>query len=385
MYNFSPLAVISTAATLLMVGVGMIVALLPQRILTLSGSLQDVGYLASFFAFSYLVVQIPIGRLADKFGSKSFLILGYCICCFSGISFAAARTPEGFFFGRFLQGAGEAPIWALGPALLSLAYPHAKGKVIGIYNACIHAGLTIGPLLGLLPFGNSTSQLPFLLFALACFGGGLAVFLFLPKNSPSPIIIVSEASDFKALAGLVSSREPLLTLSSILLYGACYGIFISVLPASLSLSKNFDSFDNVVFFALFYIAISISQLVVGPLSDRYSRYLFMIMGLALAAVGIVIFDLFVLPWIYVPLTIASIGLGVFCVSSIAYLNECVPDGLKATISSAYYLAWGLGYFLGPMLVGWVGELGSQRIAFQTLAALILIQTLSLWVLKTRKI
>ena len=147
MSKFKILAVVSTAASLLMIGVGMIVARLPQRVLELSGSLQDVGYVASFFAISYLIVQLPVGNLADRFGIKLFLISGYLLCAVAGLIFFYADTSKAIFFGRFLQGAGEAPIWALGPALLSLTYPHAKGKVIGIYNASIHAGLSVGPLI----------------------------------------------------------------------------------------------------------------------------------------------------------------------------------------------------------------------------------------------
>ncbi|MDR3279984.1 MAG: MFS transporter [Synergistaceae bacterium] len=60
---------------LMMIGVGMIVALLPQKIIALDGHGRNVGYLASMFAISYIVLQIPIGALADKYGFKKFLIL----------------------------------------------------------------------------------------------------------------------------------------------------------------------------------------------------------------------------------------------------------------------------------------------------------------------
>ena len=40
--------------------------------------------------------------------------------------------------------------WALGPAVLSIAYPEKKGAVIGFYNAACHLGLTFGPILGIM-------------------------------------------------------------------------------------------------------------------------------------------------------------------------------------------------------------------------------------------
>ena len=122
----TPLLVLSLSATLLMLGVGMIVALLPQRIYAMTGSLESVGLVASIFAFAYLLVQLPIGALSDRLGPKRFLVIGYLLCTLSGIVFFSTGTSSGIFLGRAVQGLGEAPIWALGPAVLSLAYPTAN-------------------------------------------------------------------------------------------------------------------------------------------------------------------------------------------------------------------------------------------------------------------
>lgn len=370
MSGFRYLFVVSFAASLLMVGVGMIVALLPQRILEFSGSLSDVGYLASAFALSYLVVQVPIGNFADRFGAKPFLTLGYGLCCVSGLVFVFAGSSEAVFLGRFIQGAGEAPVWALGPALLSLAYPQAKGKVIGIYNAAIHIGLTIGPLLGILLFPTGAGNLPFAVFAVLCFFGGVTVLLFLPRVPAISRLTVGRAPSLRDMLGLVTARGPAIVLAGVVLYGAGYGIFISVLPASLALTKSFDALAIGVFFALFYGAISVSQVVVGPLSDRHGRRVYMVSGFVLAATGFASFAPFPQPWIYAPLTLASFGLGVFCVSSMAYLNESVPESSRATISGSYYLAWGLGYFLGPLVVGRLGEALHPQAGYWVLAFLI---------------
>ena len=345
----------------------MIVPLLPQRIISLSGSMDSVGYIASMFALTYLMLQLPIGSMADKLGAKPFLVFGYILCGISGLIFFYAQTPKTIFLGRLVQGAGEAPIWALGPALLSLAYPYAKGRVIGIYNAAIHAGLTAGPLLGILLFPSGSSNTPFLIFAVLCFCAGTATLLLLPQRATAVEERFEQTPGLKALVKLFRLRGPQITLIGILIYGAAYGIFTSVLPAYLVLSKGFDNQSIGVFFALFYIAISVSQLIVGPLSDRHGRSVFMIAGLGIASMGVALFDPLPHPWVYLPLTLASFGLGVFCVSSMAHLNECVPRSLKASISGSYYLSWGVGFFFGPILVGQVGEIFSPEFGYYILA------------------
>ena len=334
-----------------MVGVGMVVALLPERVLGLSGSLRDVGFLAAAFALSYLLMQMPLGYLADRLGAKPFLVLGYLLAAVSGIVFYFSSSPETVFLGRLIQGAGEAPIWALGPAILSLAYPRAKGKAIGIYNAAIHAGLAVGPLVGIHLILHGDAGLPYLAFVALCLSGGLLVLFFLPRTIAPSVPVGTPTPAIGELRGLIKNREPALTLLGILLFGAGYGVCISVLPAMLALDKGFDSVSNGVYFILFYVSIGAAQVVVGPLSDRYGRPRYMAAGLVLGAAGLASFESLSHPWIYAPLTVASIGLGVFGVSSIAHLNDCVSASLKATVSASYYLAWGLGYFLGPLVVG----------------------------------
>ncbi len=53
---------INISVFLIMLGVGMTVALLPQRIMNLSNSVSSVAYLASAFALPYVLFQIPIGN-----------------------------------------------------------------------------------------------------------------------------------------------------------------------------------------------------------------------------------------------------------------------------------------------------------------------------------
>ncbi|WP_193368400.1 MFS transporter [Pelagibius marinus] len=376
MSSLKLLFVIGVAASLLMVGVGMIVPLLPQRVMLLSGSLQSAGFIASSFAISYVLIQLPLGRFADRLGVKPFLLLGYGLCALSGVLFFYAASPKALYLGRFIQGLGEAPIWALGPALLSLAYPQAKGRVIGLYNAAIHTGLAAGPLLGILLFPRGEGQLPFLVFAALCGLGGVTVLLLPRRPTPKEQIVGKPASLGETLA-LLRLRGPLTALSGIFLYGAGYGIFISVLPASLVHAKGFSASSTAVVFALFYGAISLSQIVAGPLSDRQGRHPYMVAGLVLAAAGFASFTPLPQPWTFGALTLASLGLGIFCVASMAYLNDCVPAALKGTISGSYYLSWGLGYFVGPVAVGYLAEASGALAAYALLAGAFALQALAL--------
>lgn len=327
---------LNLAVFIMMLGVGMIIALLPQKIITLTGSAATVGYLASAFAISYIILQVPIGNLSDRWGFKYFLVCGYLLCAFTGLIYYFANLPNFYFLGRILQGAGEAPVWALAPALLSIKYAEKKGRVMGIYNATIHFGLTIGPILGIILGRILQGNQPFLFYATACFAGSLIVLLSVEKETDAKMSKL-QPIHFKKIFELMTHKKSLIALIGIALYGAGYGMFLTNIPAFLIRFKGFSQLYVSIFFALFYIAISLSQLITGPLSDRLGRKIFMVTGLAIAAIGVAIFPYFTHPWISILLAITSLGFGVFYLSSMAYLNEVVPNSLKGTITGAYYL------------------------------------------------
>ena len=243
----------------------MIVPLLPQRIIALTGSLKTVGYLASAFAVPFVLLQFPIGRLSDRYGFRRFLLMGYLICSISGLLYCFPKTQELIFFGRLLQGLGEAPLWSLAPALLTTLYPEAKGKVIGFYNASFHIGLTLGGAFGILISGYWVENEPFLLFTILSILAALLILVGVkePELSTSAF---DDATDTKELKKLFKSPVTLAVFSGILLYGAGYGISLTVLPSFLIQNKGFTPGRNRMFF---YVLLYWHQ----PVSDNYRPHI----------------------------------------------------------------------------------------------------------------
>jgi MFS family permease len=374
---------INVSVFLLMVGVGLIVALLPQRIMKLSASVSDVGILASAYAIPNVLLQIPIGNLSDRFGFKSFLVGGYLLCGLTGFLYFFADTPKLYFGGRFLQGIAEVPIWALAPALLSIQYSSDKGKFMGIYNASLHCGLTIGGLMSIIIFRIWQGNEPFLLFAVMSILGGLITTLFV-KNPTQKSTDKVTAVKIRENWSLFANRTNLLVFSGITLYGAGYGIFITIIPAFLIDTMNVTQTIIGVFFALFYIALSLSQLLSGTWSDRKGRKPAMVVGLLMAALGIATFHKCQYPLFIVCLALASLGLGMFCVSSMAFLNERVSDSLKGTISGAFYFSWGAGYFFGPLLMGRIGSSVDFHTGFSLFSCLTIVQVVAIIMVVKRR-
>lgn len=361
---------LNCAIYIFMFGVGLITPLLPAKILNLSGSTVQVGWLASAFACSYLLFQVPMGFWADKFGFKIFIAFGYFVCGAAGCIYLIADSSNLILGGRFIQGIGEAPLWALAPALLSILKPTYKARIIGWYNASLHIGLTSGSILGFAVHGYLPEYQAFLIFTSLCFLAGTLTVVCGNEGATSPVIPETRFDiDNQTLFQLIRDRRIHCVLSGIAVYGAAYGVFLTIIPSFLLSGDRFSHTSVGWLFIGFYIGISLAQLVGGYIADKKGRFLPMVTGLLLVALGLILFPHFTFGIAISFLSISSFGLGLFLIGSMAILNDQVGNKSKGFVSGLFYLFWGGGYFTGPLILGYAGEQGLYIQGFTSLGVL----------------
>lgn len=354
------------AVYLFMCGVGLITPLLPGKIYSLSQSVIHVGAVASAFALAYVVIQVPMGILADRFGYKRFIVAGYIFCGIAGLLYLFGTSPSQLITGRIIQGMGEAPLWALPIALLSILKAKKKRKYLAWYNGAIHLGLTSGAVFsffGLRLFGD---EIIFSLYILFCFLSaimvvfgveGKCVTIDSPEEFPE-----SENSDKKTF---ILKPNILVILKSITVYGAGYGLFMTIIPNYITQLGTWGTAGSGILFIAFYSGVTIAQFIGGPVSDKSGRLLPMVTGLLLYSVGIMSFSHLSSPLaMFVILLLSGFGLGFYLTGSIAYLNEQAGRNLKGFLSGLFYCFWGTGYFCGPMILGYISELGFVDYGFK---------------------
>lgn len=376
MEKHSQLLLLSFAVFLLMTGDGMVLALLPNVVITLTGASASVWHLAAAYALAQVLSQLPVGLLADRWGAKPFLLLGYILSTIAGLLFYGGNNVHLILFGRLLQGMGEAPLLSLAPALLSVRYAANKGKAIGIYNAAIYLGLTLGPLLRVMVLNAWSDRQICLLYAVFCLFSTFIIGCCLQAHGDSRHSTGATLTPGDCLL-LIRKPQIAAVLWGIALYGAGFGLFMTVIPAFLLTVKDYSQAGINIFFSMFYVAISLAQLTIGCLSDRLGRQLFMVAGMLVAAAGIAAAVSFQSLALILVLCCASFGLGAYYLASMAFLTERVPAGCKGAITGIYYLFWGTGMFWGPMLLsGYIQATGYQS-GFQAFSLLLLLQVILL--------
>ncbi len=110
------------------------------------------GYLLGAYNWTYMVCQLPIGVVLDKFGVRRIGRISTFI--WSIASFGAAVTPNipGFFSARFLLGVGEAPTFPANAKAVGSWFPQQERSfATSLFDAAAKFAPAAGvPLIGVL-------------------------------------------------------------------------------------------------------------------------------------------------------------------------------------------------------------------------------------------
>ncbi|MCL6445370.1 MAG: MFS transporter, partial [Alicyclobacillus sp.] len=108
-----------------------------------------LGTMASVQYFLYMVLQIPVGLLADRFGPERLLISGVALDGIGTLVFAHALNFPWLLAGRAIVGFGDALIWVNLVLILGRRYlPAEFASFLGIAGTAGNLGavLTTVPL-----------------------------------------------------------------------------------------------------------------------------------------------------------------------------------------------------------------------------------------------
>ena len=179
------LSVLFGMGVLLQMGTGMIVPVLPTYATSLGLAESDVGLLIAIPAAARAVLNLPAGRLADLFGRKRPMVVGGILDGLGTCGTALAFSLPSMVGSRLVMGGGGA---IAGPALEAYtqdvvnAYPHHKGRLLGVRQSMATLAWVAGPVVGgwLAAYGGV--GLPFLLVGGATLAAVPVMQVLLPES-----------------------------------------------------------------------------------------------------------------------------------------------------------------------------------------------------------
>ncbi|MGQ9532095.1 MAG: MFS transporter [Desulfotomaculales bacterium] len=140
------------------VGIGTFVSALNASMMNLAVPFIGAHFqarmpVAEWVIMAYLlaisILLLVFGRLGDTYGFRKIYLLGTAVFTVGSVLCGFAPSIYHLIAFRILQGLGAAMVMAIGPAILTAAFPpQERGKALGFLGVFVASALASGPTLG---------------------------------------------------------------------------------------------------------------------------------------------------------------------------------------------------------------------------------------------
>jgi MFS family permease len=238
-----------------------------QRELALTNT--QVGALQSAFFATYALAQLSFlaGWVVGRFHVGWALGAGFLLWSGATGLTGLATSFVVIFTLRLLLGIGESVTYPSYSRILASEYPEYHR---GFANALIDAGTKVGPALGILIGGLLVAELGWRPFFFVL-GGGSLLWL-LPWSAWMPqgkaVAAREDGSDIPSIGAILQQRSAWFTAFGLFCGNYYWYFLITWLPAYLEKERHFPKTKMAIFGWFPFIAISVSAIFSGWLSDR---------------------------------------------------------------------------------------------------------------------
>ena len=279
-------AVVWLAVLISLSGIGMVSPLLPRFAEDMGASGTWLGLIFSGYAFSQVPLMPVVGRLADRFGKKLFLLIGLLMYVAAAAGYLWAPGYRELFGFRLVSGVGAAMVVPTAYAYVGdLTPPGREGRYMGVFNIAMVAGYGLGPTLGGLIYDGYGMQATFTSMCVMSGAGFLVVLLFLPPGRPA---VVGEGAAERSPKASALARDS--TMQALIVYmgawGLAYGAVSTFLPVFLTEVRGATLAQVGIVLSVRSVLNGTLNYPYGRLADRVSRPVLVTIGLAAMAAGV---------------------------------------------------------------------------------------------------
>lgn len=353
-----------------------IAAVSPALISEFSLTAEEMGWIMSGFFWTYALLQIPAGWLADKIGQKK--TLGWAVGWWSAAT-AMMGIATGFkslLLMRFILGAGEAAAYPSNAGIASRWFPDKERSFVsGLFDSASKFGGAVAMPLIVWLIVMFDWRITFIIFGSLGIIWVLFWFVFYTDTPEKHKMINQEEIDYiRSGQAQKHSGEPAMRWYQLLRYKSiwamCLGFFtinytsyffITWLPAYLVKEKGMDLLTMGFVAALPLLCGMAAEITAGWASDRmhssgrfsltFTRKSILIFGMALAlCVGFApLTDSVVLTVIL--LCVARSGTAIAASQVWSLPGDVAPNNMVSTVAGLQNTISNFGGAFGPIITG----------------------------------
>jgi MFS family permease len=349
------------------------------------------GVLLSAFFWSYALLQIPMGVLADRVNLRWLYAAAFTLWSVSQGLMGLATGLGTLIVFRMLLGVGEAIYLPGGSKIVSLLFrPAERGLPCGLFDAGTRTGLVIEGVLVpwmLIHYGWRTS---FSIIGFAALLWLVPWFLTTPRELHGPVdrgAATNRRGFGPALATLVTNRNLLGICLTFFCFDYYWYFLVNWLPDYLVTGRGLTILHAGLYAALPYFVFGASEPIGGWLADRLIRRGWsetrarkgLVTGAFLTGLLLIPAARVNTPGVAVALIVGGCLVGLATGNLLVILQSCAPPREIGLWTGVYNFIGNIAGILSPLITGFLIEkTGSYTPPFILAATLIALGPIALW-------
>ena len=328
----------------LQMGQQMLNTLVPLLADSLGASASAIGLISSVFSIAATLVLIFVTPAFDCSSRKKIMLISifFTIVAFTG--YGITKTIPMLFVFRFIQGASQGCIMALGLVMVSDTLPADKlGKGIGVFTLCQALAQAVGPSIGL-------SMKDSLGFSMTFFIGTITMVIGLAAGFLIRETVKNEGSYKLTVENVIAKEAIPASVLILILQGAYCSIssFIAIYGGLRGVN------EIGLYFTVYAIGLLATRPVSGVLIDKIGYEIVLIVGIAFFAISFLTIGLATNLWMFLLAAVfAALGYGV-CQPTLNYIcMRCVPPERRGAASCTGNIAMSIGFLVAVTAAGYV--------------------------------
>ena len=380
----SPRSILAWMCVLIAVnqlGFGAVIPVLPLYAQSFGVPQVAIGATIAVYGLARFLLAVPAGQVADRLGRRNALAIGGALSTLGNLWSAMAGSYLELVAARFVSGAGAGVVLTAGLIVLAdITHASTRGRTLAIYQGVFLFAVGIGPLPGGYLAERFGLEAPFLVYglasaivaAIAWFGVAETREMGASERDPS-VSILPWRSQLRTLAG--NAGFLLVCLISLTGAAARTGALFSIVPVLARDRLGLDPSDIGFGLALGSIIGLAITYPAGALVDRYGRKAVIVPTTILTSVSMLCFSLApAYAWFLLACAVWGGASAAAAAAPSAYAADSAPPGLNASAMSSYRTISDIGYVVGPILLGWLGDAAGLDAPLWTAAAALLLAT-----------
>jgi len=372
---------------LLATGFGFVSPILPKFVTALGAAPTQIGTMVGLattvYGIARVIMDLPTGKLAHRFGRRPLLILGPALMGIASLGCGLATEYWQLLTFRFLQGFGSALFnVACVIVILEISTLSNRGQYLGLDWGAWLIGSSLGPTLGGIAGEYLGYRAPFFCFCFLALLAATWLYFNMPETKKTQLVDSPQTSGSLSPQPNLARKVPFSykNLNFVLICAVGFLILLNLSGNQTTLVpllgyERLSLREGQVGLILTLVGVMQLALVfyAGRLSDKLGRKIIIVSGLIITVLALILFtQSYSYHLALLSAVVLGAGRGFSGPVTSAYVCDLASaaQGYEHTLA-LYRTITDIGFLTGPILLGWLKDVRGLDFPFFLTAGLFL--------------